>query len=557
MRISRLVVDNFRSIARLDIELPQVGAIIGPNNAGKSNLLLAIQRILGRDWVRAADFDAEDVYGADPDKDVRIAVTFDPPLTYQRFKGAPPASIATLSFEYTRYKIGPQKGQRRLEQMCLDAAGKPVSALARAPKKGEKHQYQVLIGIPSEVREQVPLIFIGTHRSLESHLPGARFSLLRQLFEDVNRDFSDPSNTIALRGPGGTTVAMPRRDRFRELMEAVVSVLRTKSFNDLESSIRRHALSQLGFDPEKDTDKLDLVFSPIDSMDFYKALDLQVREGKFTISATNLGEGVQNALVLAILQVFEERRKRGAILLIEEPEMFLHPQMQRSLAKTLQGIGATNQVLYTTHSPHFVTIPEYPRVLLVRRGTQGTSVRRSSLPLDARRSEKLLKEFDPERNELFFASRLLLVEGDTEKLALPEYARRLGHDLDRAGTTIVEVGGKRNLMEFAQIAKSFAIPTGVIYDRDSSDFATDRPAEAEYNQTLNALATADGTAKVWVMEKDYEDTLKKTLGEKAYQEICAKYPGYSKAVRHRLIATDASSAIPEQIKDALAWATQK
>src|SRR6266850_4513390 len=316
MRLSRIVVDNFRSIARLDIELPQVGAIIGPNNAGKSNLLLAIQRILGRDWVRAADFDAEDVYGADPDKDVRIAVTFDPPLTYQRFKGAPPASIATLSFEYTRYKIGPQKGQRRLEQMCLDAAGKPVSALARAPKKGEKHQYQVLIGIPSEVREQVPLIFIGTHRSLESHLPGARFSLLRQLFEDVNRDFSDPSNTIALRGPGGTTVAMPRRDRFRELMEAVVSVLRTKSFNDLESSIRRHALSQLGFDPEKDTDKLDLVFSPIDSMDFYKALDLQVREGKFTISATNLGEGVQNALVLAILQVFEERRKRGAILLI-------------------------------------------------------------------------------------------------------------------------------------------------------------------------------------------------------------------------------------------------
>jgi len=292
-------------------------------------------------------------------------------------------------------------------------------------------------------------------------------------------------------------------------------------------------------------------------MDFYKALDLQVREGNFTISATNLGEGVQNALVLAILQVFEERRKKGAILLIDEPEMFLHPQMQRSLAKTLQAIGATNQVLYTTHSPHFVTVPEYPQVLLVRRGAQSTSVRRSSLLLDAKRREKLLKEFDPERNELFFASRLLLVEGDTEKLALPEYANRLGHDLDRAGTTIVEVGGKRNLMEFAQIAKDFAIPTGIIYDRDSSDFAADRPAEAAYNQALNALATADGTTKVWVVEKDYEDNLKKTLGEKAYQEICSKYPGYSKAVRHRLIAADASSAIPEQIKDALAWATQK
>jgi hypothetical protein len=61
--------------------------------------------------VRVADFEADDVYGGDPDKDVKLAVTFDPPLTYQKFKGAPVANISTLSFEYTRHKIGPQKGE--------------------------------------------------------------------------------------------------------------------------------------------------------------------------------------------------------------------------------------------------------------------------------------------------------------------------------------------------------------------------------------------------------------------------------------------------------------
>jgi hypothetical protein len=215
--MSRLIVDNFRSIQHLDIELPQVGAIIGPNNAGKSNLLLAIQRILGRDWVRVSDFEIEDVYGGYADRDVRIAVTFDPPLIYQKFKEAPVANISTLVFEYTRYKIGVEKGQRRLEQSCLDAAGKRVTVLAKAPKKGEKHQYQFLTGIPSELREQVPLIYIGTHRSLESHLPGARYSLLRQLFEDVNRDFADATNTISVLGPDGATTTVARRDRFREL----------------------------------------------------------------------------------------------------------------------------------------------------------------------------------------------------------------------------------------------------------------------------------------------------------------------------------------------------
>jgi putative ATP-dependent endonuclease of the OLD family len=186
-------------------------------------------------------------------------------------------------------------------------------------------------------------------------------------------------------------------------------------------------------------------------------------------------------LVLSILQAFEERRKKGAILLIEEPEMFLHPQMQRSLYRTIRRIGATNQVIYTTHSPHFVAVPDYHEVLLVRKDDNGTNVQRSNLPMDPKRREKLIKELDPERNELFFASRLLLVEGDTEKLALPVYANRLGLDLDRKGATIVEVGGKRNLAEFALISKSFGIPTGVMYDEDSSDIE-DKQEKAEFNK---------------------------------------------------------------------------
>jgi hypothetical protein len=41
-------------------------------------------------------------------------------------------------------------------------------------------------------------------------------------------------------------------------------------------------------------------------------------------------------------------------------------------------------------------------------------------------------------------------EGDTEKLAFPEYAKALGIDLDQAGATIIEVEGKRNPIEFVQ-----------------------------------------------------------------------------------------------------------
>jgi predicted ATP-dependent endonuclease of OLD family len=428
--------------------------------------------------------------------------------------------------------------------------------LAKAPRRGEQHQYQPLVNIPAEVRESVPLIFIGTNRSLKEQLPAARYSMLRQLFEGINHDLQDPKQKVKVKQQSGAELEVPRLERFYKLMEASVKILRTESFEELERSIKKHALRQLGFNPETDGDKLDLFFSPFDTMDFYKSLDLRVREGSFSVSATELGEGVQNALVLAILQTFEERRKQGAILLIEEPEMFLHPHLQRFLYKTIREIARTNQVIYTTHSPHFVSVPEYEDVVIVRKGRDGTSVRRSDLPTNSRRKEKLIKELDPERNELFFAQRLLLVEGDTEKLALPEYAKRLDLDLDREGATIVEVGGKRNLPEFAQIAASFEIPTAVVYDSDSSDFK-DRAEEAKFNAMLDRLAEASSSVVVWRLTKNYEDHLRQTIGERKYQELCQKYSNVGKPTRARLIATEEDVPIPNPIPDILRWLANK
>jgi putative ATP-dependent endonuclease of the OLD family len=554
VRISKLYMENFRSIKKLNIELPQVCALVGPNNAGKSNILQAIYRSIGRDWVSVSSFNDDDVYGRDPKSDMIIRLDFDPPLQYRKFKFADPVDIHGFSFEYTRYKVG-EEGRRRLEQKCFDSKGKEPQVLVKAPKKGEPHKYMPLVNIPSELREGIPLIYIGTNRSLKSQLPGSQYSLLRQLFEDIDRDLNDPDRTIKIKCHDGSEKEVARSDHFKSLMSDALELLKTDKFKELESSIKCNALRLLGFDPELDSDKLDFHFCPFESMDFYKALDLKVREGDFEISATELGEGIQNALVLSILQAFEERRKQGAILLIEEPEMFLHPQMQRSLNKTLRKIGKTNQVIFTTHSPHFVSVPDYHEIVMVRKGKEGTVTRLSDLATDVKRREKLLKELDPERNELFFATRLLIVEGDTEKLALPEYAKRLSLDLDYAGATIVEVGGKRNLLELANIAISFNIPTGILYDTDSSDFKSKPDDEKIYNGNLEKLARADGSVKVWHFEGNYEKVLSEALGDK-YSKLCGKYP-YGKPTQARLIATESDLSIPKPLEEVLKWLADK
>jgi len=138
---------------------------------------------------------------------------------------------------------------------------------------------------------------------------------------------------------------------------------------------------------------------------------------------------------------------------------------------------------------------------------------------------------------------LLVVEGDTEKLALPEYAKHLGLDLDKAGATIIEAGGKRNLKDLAELAISFGIPTGIVYDEDSSDF-NDKAAEAVYGE-LDALAKADGSVNVWHLSKNYEDHLRKALTEPVVQQLSQKHGGgLSKAVKARLIATEPGHPSP-------------
>ncbi|MBL7981927.1 MAG: AAA family ATPase [Flavobacteriales bacterium] len=557
MRISRIQIDNFRSVRQLDLEVPEVLCLVGPNNAGKSNILQALHRVLGGGWLSVNSFEESDVYAHKTDSDISIKVSFEPAIPYRKLKDAPTVDVRTLSFDYTRYKVGADKGTRRFEQKCLGDDGESPTVWAGVPKKGVPPKFERLVNIPAEVRDGVPLIYIGTNRSLKDHLPGARFSMLRQLFTDIDKELSDPGQTVKVRKADGTEHDVQRLERFRQLMEHAVKLLRTKSFDDLETSIKQNALRQLGLDPILDADKLDLFFSPFSTMDFYKSLDLRVRECDYSVSATELGEGIQNALVLSILQAFEERRKKGAILLIEEPEMFLHPQMQRSLYKTIREIALTNQVIYTTHSPHFVSVPNYHEVALVRKESDGTAVRKSDLPTNDKFKEKLIKELDPERNELFFAKRLLLVEGDTEKLVLPEYAKQLGLDLDREGATIVEVGGKRNLPDFASIAISFGIPTGIVYDEDAGDFDNKREEEKEFNKALDGLARQDGTVQVWCFKKKYEDHLRAALTEPVYQKLCQKFAQTGKPTKARLIAMEPGLTIPEPVPAILRWLAGK
>src|SRR5690606_27042550 len=128
-------------------------------------------------------------------------------------------------------------------------------------------------------------------------------------------------------------------------------------------------------------------------------------------------------------------RPRGLLLLVEEPETYLHPQMCRRMRDVLLGMArsGTAQVICTTHSPPFIDLADrHDGIVLVTktngvtRYTQRThDVFATSDGSDDRARLRMLLNFDAAANEAFFADRVCLVEGDSEIAALDAIGRRL------------------------------------------------------------------------------------------------------------------------------------
>ena len=95
----------------------------------------------------------------------------------------------------------------------------------------------------------------------------------------------------------------------------------------------------------------------------------------------------------------------------------------------------------------------------------------------------------------------MLVEGETEKLALPFVFAALGFDADLEGITIVECGGKANIPLFARICTAAGIPFVALHDRDARRRGRPIASERRLNDLIQHTAGHDRTI---VLERDFE-----------------------------------------------------
>jgi predicted ATP-dependent endonuclease of OLD family len=214
---------------------------------------------------------------------------------------------------------------------------------------------------------------------------------------------------------------------------------------------------------------------------------------------SQLDGGLQ--LVLGMERLLASNLRRF-VLLIEEPELYLSPHIQRHLFRLLRELAHRgNQILYSTHAPVFLSVDRMEDLALVRHSDEEGTTLLQPEPLAEAEAFRVLSEFDSDRAELFLARAALLVEGRTEKMTFPYVFEALGAAPDKEGVLILECGGKGNIPLFARICNACEIPYVVVHDRDAP--GGERPVESErvVNRQIQEVA---GKRRVVVLTPDFE-----------------------------------------------------
>jgi putative ATP-dependent endonuclease of OLD family len=466
MQLVNFSVTNYRSITKAHkINLQNITVLVGRNNEGKSNILMALNVAMETMMQHANHANVhERLYDWQRDFPVQLQ---------QRKNNLD--SVFRLNFRLNHdenTEFFRTTGIRSNEDIPIELKyGRDNRAKITVPKKGSSSFNDKSEKVTAFICERIAINYIQAVRTEDMAMDVIHKLIsteLSKLYD--NEEYKSAEQTIY------------------NLQEAV--------YNDIANRI----LAPLQeFLPQLTNVEIRSRGRRLVWRGFRNDVDVILNDGTPT-SILYKGDGIKSLVSLAILK--ESKNEIGAsIIAIEEPESHLHPEAIHSLVNVIKGISENHQVIITTHNPLFVQRNNISNNIIVDHGT--------AKPAKNIKEIRELLGVLPEDN-LINASHVLVVEGEDDKIALNKILSSLSPTIKDAliknKLVIQPLAGATNLNYELSRLRSYVCRYFVFLDADEAGYdAAEKAIEKgllSESDVKYSICNGNNTA-------EFEDCLKK------------------------------------------------
>jgi AAA15 family ATPase/GTPase len=516
MYLSRVIIRNYRSIEYLNVEFNKgKNVIVGKNNAGKTNLINAINLVLGEyspTYIKSRNIDEKNFFNGDTNRTISIFCEltrdeneiFDFSAIREEtsgfYKKCLPVdlSVSTIDTKDTEFDYKVAEYDESIEEICKNDPKKMDNYYINSKycPKIPTDKYKIYINdkeFNKELDSQYVFGYLFTAKSLDHGIINKEMRLLYK--EDKNTDEWSLAFTSYLRNSIMQSMILPSfRDPYNQLRITDYSwygkLLRLllengdksdfdkelQSLNESTKSIFADLTSTIN-DPDNGitfpNTTINMQCAPRYE-DAYKQTLIYVNDG-FESLLTDKGSGIQSSVIIGLFSYYTEKiiSKTSALLAVEEPELYLHPHGRRIVSNQLDKFleNPKHQVIFTTHSEDFVTAPTAELTIIrVTKDKDGKTTARNVILSNIKETAIISKL---QNAELFFADTVVLVEGVSDKLLLTLIAEENSSTfnlsknwLNENNISIIAVTGKEQFKLYVPILERLGINWFIVADFD-------------------------------------------------------------------------------------------
>jgi CRISPR-associated exonuclease Cas4 len=507
MKIKEIEISNFRSVSNVKIKFKDLMMFIGQNNHGKSNILYAILFFFGEIKVQDLDFfNGTDVLYVEikfEDLDDADKVTFSKYLTASKEILVRKTAFMNGSFEYNGYIQNPHEDYLKevnIRQYTKREDVQKLPIYEYLPKTGrilndsvknaqqqyiKKHLEEIVFSYELEKTNFLgakniaqgifgDIFFIPAVKNINEDLSSNKISVFSKLYSKVIELIIASDNNI-------TSIKNKINEQFKKFQKYNEDETKNKDrpneLNEFEERLSKN-LGDWGVN-------LEVEILPPDVDDVFKSdVNIWIDDGIKT-DINRKGHGLQRAMTFSLIKTLsehiaiipgEERPNRQAskssYFIFEEPELYLHPQAQRALLDSLITLAKNSQVILCTHSSSLISLSNYKSISIVRKNnetkeTKITQYQKELFMGNEKQNFNLLSWINPDRAELFFAKKVILLEGQTDKTIIPYLAKKIG--VFKHEFTVIDCGSKNNIHFYINLLSKFKIPYIAVYDKDHQE----------------------------------------------------------------------------------------